>query len=188
MKPINNFTSRKATTRETLPAGAYVAKIMDVTAESTSEGREYLLIRFDITEGEGAGIFRRDYVSQDPMYGTPKWRGVYRLWIPTGDGSERDGWTKRSFENAVACLEESNSGYHWNWNEKLLKGKLIGVNYRNREWSMDGRSGWTTECGALCSAVDVRGGKVRMLKDKPLPSAPAVNAGFTMIDDDEIPF
>lgn len=200
MKPYQGYESKKsAGAREVLPAGNYIAKILKAE-EKTGQlpvmqgdaAKLYIEISFDVFEGEHKDFFRRDYSGQDPAFGMPKWRGTFRLWEPTGDGSERDGWTKRTFNNAIACIEESNQGYHWDWNEQGLKGKLIGVMFRDKEWAFDGKTGWTTECGALCSTEDIRSGRAKPLKSKPLPQsagAPgAAGGGFTQVDDDELPF
>lgn len=191
MKAYQGYESKKsAPGREYLPAGNYVAKILKVEELSTTDGKMSIMLSFDICEGENKDFFRRDYNSQDPSFGVPKWRGTFRLWEPTGDGTEKDGWTKRTFNNAIACAEESNPGYHWDWNEQGLKGKLIGVQYRDREWSYDGKTGWMTECGALCSVDDIRNGKAKLLKGKPLSNGAgaASAASFTQVDDDELPF
>ena len=191
MKQYQGFESKKsASARELLPAGNHIAKILKAEEQSTTEGKLYIVLSFDIMEGEYKDFFRRDYNSQDPAFGMPKWRGTFRLWEPTDDGSEKDGWTKRTFNNLIACIEESNPGYHWDWNEQNLKGKMIGVMYRDKEWAFDGKTGWTTECGALCSVEDVRSGRAKPLKSKPLPqSAGAPSAGgFTQVEDDELPF
>lgn len=191
MKAYQGYESKKsAAGREILPAGNYIAKILKAEEQSTTEGKMYIVLSFDVVEGEYRDFFRRDYNGQDPAFGMPKWRGTFRLWEPTGDGSEKDGWTKRTFNNMIACVEESNPGYHWDWNEQGLKGKLIGVMFRDKEWSFDGKTGWTTECGALCSVDDIRNGKAKLLKSKPLSqSAGTASAGgFTQVDDDELPF
>ena len=56
-----------------------------------------------------------------------KWRGNVKLWLPKDDGSEKDDYTKRTFNNFMACVEESNPGYHWGWDENTLKDKKIGI-------------------------------------------------------------
>jgi hypothetical protein len=192
MKQYQGFEAKKsAAGREILPAGNYIAKILKAEEQATADNRMYIVLSFDIIEGDFKDFFRKDYNSQDPAYGVAKWRGGFRLWEPTGDGSEKDGWTKRTFNNLIACVEESNPGYHWDWNEQGLKGKMIGVMFRDKEWEFDGKTGWTTECGALCSIEDIRSGKAKTLKSKPLPqsAAPAAAAGFAQVDDDEmLPF
>lgn len=192
MKSYQGFEAKKRTMeREILPAGNYVAKILNIQEQASADGKLFLLLNFDIVEGEHKDFFRKDYAGQDPAFGAPKWRGAYRLWEPTGDGSEQDEWTKRTFNHAVACFEESNPTYHWDWNEQLLKNKLIGVCFRDKEWEFNKKTGWTTECGALASANDVRKERVKLLKAKPLPAHvnAAPSAGrFTPVSDDDLPF
>lgn len=187
MKPFNGFEAKKTASREHLPAGGYVAKILDCTEVSYTWGN-VLLISFDIIEGPYKDFFATDYKGQDRE--DKKWRGTYRLNEPKDDGSEKDGWTKRTFGNAIWSIENSNQGYHWDWNETGLKGKLVGVLYRNREWEKDGNSGWTTECCALTSVDDIRNGKFKQPKDKPLKKATNSTPGFTELSDDdgELPF
>ena len=131
MKPFNGFEAKKSSGgRELLPAGGYVAKILNAEEISYSWG-SVLLISFDIIEGQFKDFFSTDYKNQDRE--DKKWRGTYRLSVPKDDGSEKDGWTKRTFGNAIWSIEASNPGYHWDWNETALKGKTVGVLYRNRE-------------------------------------------------------
>ena len=81
----------------------------------SQSGKDMLVLSFDITEGEHAGFFKADYNANTNE--DKKWRGTFRISIPKDDGSEKDGWTKRTFNNMIACVEESNPGYHWDWNE-----------------------------------------------------------------------
>lgn len=189
MKKFNGFEAKKSAGREQLPAGGYVAKIM-AAEEVHYDWGDVLLISFDIAEGQYQGFFASDYKSQDKE--DKKWRGTYRARIPADDGSEKDEWTKRSFGNTIWAVEDSNNGYHWDWNESSLKGKTVGVLYRNKEWEMNGNTGWTTECCAFASASDVRDGKFKMPKDKPLKKSDSTAASafstFSASDDEELPF
>ena len=153
-----------------------------------------VVISFDISEGQYKEFFAKDYRAN--TNDDKKWRGTYRLNIPKDDGSEKDGWTKKTFNNAIWSLEASNPGYHFDWDEKKFKGKKVGVLFRNKEWEMNGNTGWTTECCAFTSVEDIRSGNFTIPKDKPLANksasasaAPAFGA-FTPVADDEgdLPF
>ena len=147
-----------------LPAGGYVAKIMNAEVKEYTWG-EVLVISFDVAEGEYKDFFANQYranTSEDK-----KWKGNFRLTVPS-EGNQYFDSQKRTFGNALACIEESNSGYHWDWNEAKLKGKMVGVLFRNFEWEMNGNSGWSTEACTLVSVDDVRSGNFKMPKDKPL--------------------
>lgn len=177
---------KKATTRQHLPAGGYVAKILNAEEVSYDWGN-VLLISFDIAEGDNKDHFANDYRNQDRE--DKKWRGTYRLRIPLDDGSERDRWSKRTFGNAIWAIEDSNSGYHWDWNEVELKGKFIGVLFRDREWEMNGRTGWSTECCALTSVSDIHSGNFKMPKAKSLDGSKSSAAPLHEVEDDEdLPF
>lgn len=187
MRAFKGYEAKKqGGAREILPAGGYVAKILNAEEKRYSWG-DVLLISFDISEGEHSGFFNKDYLENTNE--DKKWRGTYRLNIPKDDGSEKDGWTKSTFGGAMWAVEESNQGYTWNWDEKSLKGKTVGVLFRNKEWEMNGNTGWTTECCKLESADDIRNGKFRMPKDKPLKNKSTNNSSDFVpnieVDDDE---
>ena len=175
IKAWNNFEAKKSSSgREILPAGAYVCEIKSVKEESYDWGNK-LAMMIEIIEGEYKDL----------------WRGVFRVDIPKDDGTEQDSWTKRKFGNFIWAVQESNPGYVWAWDEKTLKGKKIGVVYRNKEWAMGDLTGWTTEAAGAASIEDVRNGKVKPLKDKPLKNrpAPAVDVIPDTVEDEEsLPF
>lgn len=192
MKKFSGYKPEKsAGGREILPVGGYVAKILDAK-EINYDWGDVLLISFDIIEGEYKDFFKVDYANQTRE--DKKWRGTFRLVQPKDDGSERDDWTKRTFNNAMFCIEDSNPNYTWEWDEKTLKGKIVGVLFRNREWEMDTeqgyKTGWTTECCTFVTVDDVRDNKFKMPKDKPLKNKSSNSAGgFIPIDDDsDLPF
>ena len=190
IKSYNGFKPERTTARETLPAGGYVAKIMDATVISYDWG-DVLKVDFDIAEGEYKGFFATDY--RNNTNDDKKWRGTYRINIPNESNQYFDS-QRKSFNNLIACLEETNSGFHFDWDESKLKGKGIGVLFRNKEWEYNGSTGWTTECCAVTTAKDIREGNFKMPKDKPL-KAKATNTGaysetaFAPVDDDaDLPF
>ena len=190
MKEFKDFRpERSAPGREQLPAGGYVCQILSAKVESNDWG-DQLVIAHDVCEGEFEGIFKRDYDNNDRE--DKKWRGTFRLKLPKDDGSEQDAWKKRSFNAFIWAIEQSNPGFTWDWDEKKLKGKKVGLLYRNEEWAMEGRSGWTTKAAGSESVENIRNGKFKMLKDKPLPESRKVATApqFVEVDDSdgELPF
>lgn len=187
MKPIENFEAKKAMTTTCLPAGGYIAKVIGAEVQSYSWG-EVLHITFDIAEGEHAGFFQDLYTNSD--YADVKWKGKYRLNIPT-EGDQYYVSQKKAFANAIWAIEASNQGYHWDWNEMTLAGKQIGVIFRNREYEMEGRRGWTTECVSFASVEDIKLGNFSIPKDKALPQTPlnmAKAVGEELASDEDLPF
>lgn len=126
-----------------------------------------------------------------------RWKGIFRLREPdeSRKGSDQYNWQMRDISNFIGCIEESNAGYHWDWNEASLKGKLIGIRVREYEWETDNGAGISTEVGNFCTVEDARSGKLknmpmRKLKNRSQATAPVqASSGFTPVDvTDEIPF
>lgn len=190
MKPYNGYEARKKSVKENLPAGGYVVKVLDA-AERRYDWGNVIEISFDVAEGEYTGFFQKDY--KNNMNEDRKWRGKFRLNEPKDDGSDKDAWTKKNFEGVIYALEHSNPGFHWDWKEENLKGLTVGALFRNKEWEMNGNTGWTTECCDFVESDDIRQNKYRMPKDKPLKNHGGTcktdNKGFEeIIDDDGLPF
>lgn len=191
MKPFAGYEPKKQASREPIPVGGYVVKVLNAEEISYTWGN-VIEISFDVIEGEKKGFFQEDYKNNTNE--DRKWRGKYRLNEPKEDGTEQDGWTKNTFNGTMFAFEDSNPGYQWNWEESTLKGLTVGALFRNREWEMNGRTGWTTECCALIPAEDVRGGRFKMPKDRPLSkkkpfSAASQPISFEEIDgEDDMPF
>ena len=189
MKQFSDFKAERSSSgREQLPAGGYVCQILSATVEENEWGST-LVIAHDVCEGDFSGIFKRDY--DNNTMDNKRWRGTFRLKLPKDDGTEQDGWKKRSFNNFIWAVEQSNPGYSWAWDEKTLKGKKVGLLYRNKEWEYNGRSGWTTEAAGTESVENIRSGKFRSLKDKPLANKPvSAETTFEELTDteDQLPF
>ena len=152
-----------------LPAGGYVAIIVNAKVENYQWG-SVLVVAFDIAEGEHKNHFKKAFDADERE--DKKWKGTYRLTIPDENSKYFEG-NKRSFNNFIFALENSNSGYHYDCDEKKLKLKKIGVIFRNKEWEMNGKTGWTTECGTVATVSDITEGNYKPLKDKPLKSGNA---------------
>jgi len=191
-KPQNWENVQVMTDRAKLPVGAYVCKVKQTAIQQNSYG-DQLAILFDIAEGDHKDFYSRDF-QQNPNP-EKKWRGVIRVWLPKDDGSDKDEKTKRLFKGMVTSFEESNPGFHWNWDESTLVGKTIGIIYRNEEWEYNGRSGWSVKPLRCMSAGKVRSGDFTIPENKPLRgdaydvgySAPA-NNGMTAVSDPDLPF
>lgn len=130
MKKFNGYDDAKKAAQSAgtmrLPVGAYICKIMAVRYEEGKDGMSDLLaLQFDIAEGEHKDFFKKQYEANQNE--DKKWKGAVRIYIPKDDGSERDGWTKRSFAGWIDAFEKSNPGFLWDWDENKLKGKSVGI-------------------------------------------------------------
>lgn len=161
-----------------LPKGGYELTVMAVKVESNSKG-SYMKIACDISYGEYLGFFRTDYDAQQTE--DKKWHCNYLLSIPNDDGTEQDGWTKRRFKTVMEAFEDSNSGYHWNWDEESLKGKKIGGLFNIREYEKDGKVRSATNLAQLVSVKSIREKTYKLPEDKLLNKKPSadgfINAG-----------
>lgn len=195
-RPSNWNEVQEFSERQKLPLGAYVCKVKKAVVQSTDYG-EQLVLLFDIEEGEFRNYYNNDYATNQNQ--DKKWRGLLKVWLPKDDGSEKDEWTKRTFKGMVTAFEKSNPGYQFDWNEASLAGKMVGILYRNEEWEMNGRSGWTVRPFRAISADSVRSGDFTLPKDKPLKNK-STYSGYTdfqtapgqtfteLNDDGDLPF
>lgn len=178
---------------EQLPKGGYVLIIKGVELCENSVG-QYVKIMCDVAEGDYKGFYMNEYCGQQKE--DRKWHCNYLLNVPKDDGSEKDGWTKRRFKTVTEALEESNPGYHFDWDERKFKGKLIGGLFNEREYETnDGKVRRATNLARLCTVEQIRGGNYRIPDDKLLsgpvpPQAPADTGWMNIPDgiDSELPF
>lgn len=171
-----------------LPRGGYICKIMGAEEKTNSNGT-YLDICVDIAEGEFKEFFANDYRRQTSE--DKKWHCHYLLNEPKDDGSEQDGWTKRKFKTFINVLEDSNDGYHFDWDESKFKGKLFGGLFNMREYRKnDGSVGEAINLARVIAVEKIRNGDFKVPDDKYLGSAPASAVTFTQIPDssDDLPF
>lgn len=189
-----NYFDRNNTMKDTrkLPKGAYICRIISAKEDENQYGTR-LIIAFDISEGEYAGFYQEKFDANTAE--DKKWSGVIRLAVPAEDGSEADGYRIRTFNTAMVAIEESNPGYLWDWNEKALKGKTIGVVFNEKEFkSTDGRIISFTQPKRLTSVQSVKDGTFYVPKDEPLNESASGAAGNSWISvpdnvsDDELPF
>lgn len=157
MKPIANWENvQAARERDVLPAGGYVIKIVGAKVASY-DTFERLEIALDIAEGDHKGFYEAEFKGQTTE--DRKWKGVLRQYLPKEDGSESDEWTKSSLKALFEAIEESNPGYHWDWDETKLKGKTVGCLFRLEEWSYNGKKGWKATPFKFIPADKIRKGE-----------------------------
>lgn len=176
LKKFADFEKTKAYGNyQSLPKGGYVISIKAVSLigsdgkqiakDDTTTEPHSMDIAFDIAEGEYKDFYAKDYeanTSEDK-----KWRGRGRVWLPKDDGSEKDGWTKRSFKTMTEAFEESNKGYAWNWDEQTLVGKTVGGLFNMRDYKgTDGKIHSAVNLASFCSVEDCRKGNYKIPKDR----------------------
>jgi hypothetical protein len=130
MKKIENYEIVQASSGEFArpTAGGYICKIIDVEdvpMDSKEKGKgDYLVIEYDIADGDFKGYFKAQF---------DKWGGNWNASFIRSYKETALGMLKH-FTN---CIEASNAGYEWDFNEKGLIGKVVGLvlgekEYRNK--------------------------------------------------------
>lgn len=195
MKKFTNYGNAKTfTPQEKLPIGGYVCKILNAEIQSNSWG-DKLVISFDITEGDQKDFYAKNYKAQDSE--DKKWKGNYRLSVPKDDNSEEDNKVMGRFKTFIQRVEDSNPGYHWDWDESKLKGKLIGIIFNEKEYSFDGRTGFFTNPIYTATVNEIHDGKFKIPAPTYLKNNGSNNSetsqgdGFMNIPDgldEELPF
>ena len=194
MKAFNGFKSEASTGKiKQLPAGAYVAKIKKVFIDG-DEPDQYIRLRVDVCEGPFENFFLNRFMEdKEKSKYEPKYKGDYKIRIPNDNNPKAmypESDLKR-FNDMIYRIEQSNDGYHWDWDEKGLEGLLVGINMVESEYN-----GYKfTKIGRTEIVQDVRAGRVTAME----PKAPRGDAddsqhidqqsGYQKVDfGEELPF
>ena len=194
MKAFNGYAETKAlgSGSSRLPVGGYVLKILDVKYVQGGNGtNDRIILSYDVEEGDQKGFYKKNFDSQQGE--DKKWKGATQLWVPADDGTESDEWTKRKFKTMTTAVEDSNPNYHWGWDESTLKGKLVGGVFNDKEWALDGRTGFYTALHHFCAVDVIRSGDFKTpdptyLKNKPAAPMPENFVSVKETDKEELPF
>lgn len=117
MRAINNWENIKESSGfEKLPVGGYIIKILNV--QDVAE-KEYLRVSFDIADGEHKGFFKKQYDSDTR---------TDKKWPNAGSFVRSYKATAESmFKGFVNAVENSNKGFKFDFDEKKLVGKQVGI-------------------------------------------------------------
>lgn len=193
MKKFNKYDTAQVKTGsifDQLPKGAYVIKIVNAKeTENKSGSGSHIKVAFDIAEGEYKDFYRKQFdASTDEDKHWP-YDGVYNLAAPDDNSPQ---WMIDNFGTFVAALEDSNEGYHWDWDESKWKNLVIGALFRIEQSESNGNVYDHTRPAWFRTAKSVREGRFGKLpKDKLVSVSKPVSNDFMVIpetDADEIPF
>lgn len=199
---------------EKLKLGGHICKILEVGIEeviSKKDGQKYnvLRLKFDIDDqDEQAGFYARkfaDAAKQDAL--KAKWKGYYRLSIPTNESAD---FIKTNWKTFLTSIEKSNPGVKIDgtngFDENILLGKIFGGIFGLEEFTLpDGKTITFTRIRFARSVDSVKDApipKVRLLDgtyveyekyiDKKADDAEAegklLEESGTIADDDSLPF
>lgn len=151
----------------TLPKGAYNMQIKGVQLMSGDKG-QYLRVDMDICDGEYKNFFARKFENQSGE--RKNWGCSFFVSIPAEDGSKGDNFKKLLFKTFILNVEDSNQGFHWNWNENELEGKYVGGLFVLKEFrGSDGEIHTIVNIAGTCTLKRVADGTYKLPKDKLLP-------------------
>lgn len=188
MKTLTGYENARVITseRKQLPRGGYIVKIMDcseVTGNKNGKEYSYLDFSFDVADGEYKGHFTAIYQASSDE--NKKWKGTHRQFIPQESDTYYEDNLAR-FKTMIVNFEESNPGYHWNWNEKTLKGKLIGIVYGEEEFLTNNGEVITITKPRYFTGIDsIRNGTFKIPQLKKLPEPQMSFGNFTPAPEDE---
>lgn len=152
-----------------LVVGGYELTIKGARVEDFN-GFSILKIAFDIINHEKYEKFFENKFKQTVLKNpNAKWpnTGIFDVFIPKDDGSEKDGLTKQLFKRFITSVEKSNSGYVWNWDEKSLIGKTFGGVFGREEFKdNNGEYRFVIKCRFANSVERIRSGNFTVPKDK----------------------
>lgn len=185
-----------------IEVGGYELTIIGAKVEQYTNC-EILKVAFDVVNHEKyAGFFSNKFKAAKTQDQNAKWPagGIFDVFIPKDNGTEKDGYTKQAFKRFVTAVERSNDGYTWNWDENTLKGKTFGGVFGKEEFEGKNGSAWAVKCRFPRSVESIRSGDYTLPKDRPLKANNPITATpdvgsaygdlsqFTEIGDGPVPF
>lgn len=179
---------------ERLSPGGHICKVMEVRPDKDSKGNDRLLIALEIAEGSKYdGLYARRYKSLKSDNPNAKWPCVVRQYL-----LDQDGMCSPYFKGFIKSVEDSNDRYKWNWDEKTLAGRYVGVIFREEEFVNNNgevrstvKPIWFRSVQTIKDGVDVPEPK-RVAKSNagsfPGFSGQSEQVGFTEVSTDTLPF
>lgn len=174
MQRIDNWETLEAkgtSDFKTLEAGAYKCKIIKAEEYQGQSGNKSLKVMVDIANGEFKEYFTNKY--KNDTREEKKWDNNACKYLGLGE-------TGLPFlKGFITCVENSNVGYKWNWDETTLKGKEIGCVFTYEEYEkQDGSKGVKVKLSQFRS-VD----KLGEVQPRTIDSVKLLNGSYMSIDD-----
>lgn len=175
MEKINNWNEVEAKGMEDfkpLPIGAYECIIKEAEIHKNQEtGKESFKVAVDIATGKYKDYFQKRYDNNNSS--DKKWDNNATRYLAF------QGENVSYFKGFITCVESSNVGYTWNWEEATLKGKKICGVFQYEEYEKQDGS----------KAVKIRLTKFRSIdkmqeaKENLSDSVRLLNGTYMSIDD-----
>ena len=183
MRVIENYENIQASSGEfAKPSpGGYILKVVsveDVTLNPQTGKGDYLRINYDIAIGDFEGY----YTAQNERFGG-KWpANVIKSYKENALGI---------FKHFINCVEESNPGFKWNWQEDKLIGCRFGATLREEEYEkQDGSIGTRLIVKDIKTVKQIMDGDFKVPTTKKMERTAAPVSDFAVIENstDDLPF
>lgn len=183
MKVIENYENVQASSGEFArpTAGGYICKIIDVEdVPMNAQGKgDYLRVEYDIADGEFKGYYKEQF---------DRWGGNWNASFIRSYKEKALGM----FKHFTNCIEQSNTGYEWDWNEKGLIGKFVGLVLGEEEYKNSaGEIKTKLVVSQVKTVEDIKNSNFKIPVPKKLAVETQANDfSFTALNDviDDLPF
>lgn len=175
MERIDNWENVEAKGMEdfkALPIGAYECIIKDARINVNQEtGKETFKVSVDIANGDFKDYYQKRY--DNNTNADKKWdNNAVRYLAYKGDNASY-------FKGFITCVENSNVGYTWDWDETKLKGKKVCGVFQYEEYErQDGTRGVKVRLSKFRS-LD----KLKEINDNLNDSVRLLDGSYMSIDD-----
>ena len=183
MRKIENYDSIQASSGEFARPGngGYILEIVNVTDvpynAQTGKG-DYLKIDYDIAVGD----FKGYYTAQNERFGGKWYANVIKSYKEKALGM---------FKHFTNCVEESNPGFKWNWQEDKLIGCRFGATLQEEEYlNNEGEVRTKLVVKDIKTVKQIMDGDFKVPTTKKLERTAAPVSDFAVIDTstDDLPF
>lgn len=175
MERIENWENVEAKGMEdfkALPIGAYECVIKEANIHKNEETqKESFKVLIDIASGEFKDYFKKRY--DNSSFHPKKWdNNAVKYLAFKGDNVSY-------FKGFITCVENSNPGYKWDWDESKLTGKKICGVFQYEEYQkQDGSNAVKVRLNKFRS-ID----KIKETNDNLNDSVRLLNGSYMSIDD-----
>ena len=183
MRKIENYDSIQASSGEFARPGngGYILEIVNVTDvpynAQTGKG-DYLKIDYDIAVGD----FKGYYTSQNERFGGKWFANVIKSYKEKALGM---------FKHFTNCIEESNPGFKWDWQEYKLIGCRFGATLQEEEYlNNEGEVRTRLIVKDIKTVKQIMDGDFKVPTTKKLERTAAPVSDFAVLDNstDDLPF
>lgn len=196
MEKIDNWENVEAKGMDdfkSLPIGAYECIIINAVENYNQEtGKTTLKVMVDISEGEFKDYFQKRFDENNNA--DKKWdNNATRYLAFQGDNVSY-------FKGFITCVENSNVGYKWDWDETKLRGKKICGVFQYEEYEkQDGTKAAKVRLNKFRSldkikdvevsdSVKLLNGSYISIDDYNERKEESNDSVVTVVTDDELPF